>query len=87
LAFGDEGAALEFLQRVSYYRLKGYLLHFERKVTKNTSHAVPPGTTFESVLELYELDRKLRLLMFEAVERIEICFRSAICNTRILIGF
>lgn len=77
----DEAAACAFLDSFSYYRFKGYLLHFERRVPQDQSHAVPAGTTFEQVAELCELDRKLRLLMFEAIERIEIAFRTAICNT------
>lgn len=81
LSFGSEATAVQFLERISFYRLKGYLLHFERKIRDNTTHQVPPGTTFERVIELYELDRRLRLLFFEAHERIEISFRSAISNT------
>lgn len=81
LIVSDEQAVTSFLERVSYFRLKGYLLHFERQIPGNTTHAVPEGTTFEAVMELYELDRKLRLLVFEAVERIEIGFRSSISNT------
>ncbi len=33
---------------------------------------------FESVLDLYTFDRKLRLLMLDAVEQIEVAFRVAI---------
>lgn len=87
LVIHDEVAAVAFLSRVSFFRLKGYLLHFERKhvtsngLADNSAHLVPPGTTFESVLALYELDRELRLLFFEAIEKIEICLRTALANT------
>jgi abortive infection bacteriophage resistance protein len=80
LRFNNEAAAEGFLRHVSYYRLKGYLLHFERKIPNNLHHSLPPGTTFERILEVYELDRKLRLLLFEAIEKIEISFRSNFIN-------
>jgi abortive infection bacteriophage resistance protein len=34
------------------------------------------GTTFDDVLQLYLFDRELRLLIFDALERIEIAFRT-----------
>lgn len=83
LIIESDGLAEEFLERVSFFRLKGYLLHFEKKCPANAeknTHKVPEGTTFNSVMAVYELDRKLRLLMFEAIEKIEICFRSSICS-------
>lgn len=35
-----------------------------------------PGSTFESVLRRYSFDRKLRLLMLDASERLEVSIRS-----------
>lgn len=80
LVVANEGSAEAFLGRVSFYRLKGYLLHFENKVASNKTHKVPADTTFEQVMEVYELDRTLRLLFFEAIEKVEIAFRSSILN-------
>jgi abortive infection bacteriophage resistance protein len=39
-----------------------------------------PGTTFDDILTIYNLDRELRLLCLDAIERIEIALRSAIIN-------
>jgi abortive infection bacteriophage resistance protein len=36
-----------------------------------------PGTTFESVIALYDSDRKLRLLVLDAIERIEVAVRGS----------
>ncbi|MBK9366090.1 MAG: Abi family protein [Deltaproteobacteria bacterium] len=38
------------------------------------------GTTFDHVLDLYVFDRKLRLLIMEALERVEVALRSAWAN-------
>jgi len=81
LTIADETAAAEFLRRVSFYRLKGYLLHFEKKIASNAAHQLPAGTTFEKIAEIYELDRGLRFLFFEAIEKIEIAFRMALIDT------
>lgn len=43
-------------------------------------HTFKPGTTFEQVRLLYDFDRKLRWLILDAVEPIEVAFRSSICN-------
>lgn len=40
----------------------------------------PEGATFESVLRRYTFDRKLRLLMLDAIERLEVSIRSRWSN-------
>ena len=35
-----------------------------------------PGTTWNDINSLYRFDRKLRLLVFDAIERIEIALRT-----------
>lgn len=34
-----------------------------------------PGTTFRQVMDLYVFDKRLRLLMLDAIERIEVALR------------
>ena len=62
-----------FLNRVNYYRLSAYRLPFE-----NAPHTFAPGTRFEHIRDLYVLDHKLRLLIMEAIESIEIATRTAV---------
>ncbi len=38
------------------------------------------GTTFDDVLRLYHFDRKLRLLVLDEIERLEVAIRTVICN-------
>ena len=67
-----------YLSNIGFYRLSAYFLPFEKPSTNGDSrnHQFLPGTTFEQVLSLYVLDRKLRLLIMEVLERIEVAVRT-----------
>lgn len=70
----DDHASAEFyLQHLNYYRLGAYWLPFE---STHVPHAFVPETRFTDVLNLYLFDRNLRLLVLDAIERIEISIRS-----------
>lgn len=64
------------LKSVSYYRLSGYLFPF-----KNPDDSFKPGTNFETVWSLYTFDRQLRLLVLDAIERVEIAVRTNLVYT------
>ena len=67
-----------YLSHIGYYRLSAYWLPFEHPPTENQrrNHLFLPGTTFDDVLNLYIFDRKLRLLVMDAIERIEVAVRT-----------
>lgn len=68
-----------YLAHIGYYRLSAYCLPFEQPSTDpagSRNHQFKPGTTFDQVLGLYIFDRKLRLLVMEAIERIEVAVRT-----------
>lgn len=67
--------AARYLAHINYYRLRAYWLPFEEKA-EGTEHHFKAGTTFNEALTLYLLDRKFRLLVMEAIERLEISFRT-----------
>lgn len=71
----DRGRASRYLTHINYYRLRAYWLPFE-EATGNDEHRFKPGTDFENVLSLYVFDRKFRLLVLEAIERVEVSFRT-----------
>ncbi len=50
-----------------------YWLPFE---ADHASHIFQPGTRFSDVLNLYVFDRELRLLVLDAIERVEVSARS-----------
>lgn len=72
MLFGDEAQATHFLSNVSYYRLKGYW--WDQQV--DASHNLRDGTYFEGIIARYNFDRHLRLILFDAIERIEIALRT-----------
>ncbi|MBU2601025.1 MAG: Abi family protein [Actinobacteria bacterium] len=69
----DAATAQFYLQHLSYYRLSAYWLPFE---ADHVTHRFVPGTRFSDVLNLYVFDRELRLLMLDAIERVEVSARS-----------
>nr|WP_241984766.1 Abi family protein [Cryobacterium adonitolivorans] len=73
----DTAALEQVLCRTSYYRLSGYLWWFQ---TSDASHALREGTTLDDVIRLYEFDAKLRGLLLECVQIVEVWFRSQFTN-------
>ena len=76
MAVRDEALAQHYLNFISYYRLRAYWLPFEVPAANNGDHAFRDGTTFEDVLTLYIFDRELRLLVLDAIERVEVALRA-----------
>lgn len=70
---GDEQLAHHLLSRISYYRLKGYWWDMQ---TDKERHIFKHDACFEEVIARYEYDRELRLILFNAVEAIEIALRT-----------
>jgi len=67
----DNDYCLDVLSRINYYRLSAYLLPF-----KTSGGKYKAGTNIVSIYKLYEYDRKLRNLIFYAIEEIEVYLRS-----------
>lgn len=79
LQITDKERAKRHLSNVSYYRLSAYMLPFkEMDEDGNTKDKFLPGTTWDNIYDLYKFDRKLRLLIFDAIERTEIALRTQI---------
>lgn len=78
LQIQDRTRIFHYLRYIGYYRLSGYFRPFQ--YPNDSSHTFRPGTYFEDILQLYIFDRKLRLLVMDAMERIEVAIRSAVSN-------
>lgn len=78
LSIHDEARAAHFLEAVSFFRLTPYMRPFQ--VPGHPDHVFLPGTGFRQLSQLYDFDRRLRLLLIDAVERVEVAIRSAISN-------
>lgn len=77
LLIPDEHNALFFLNTVSFFRLTPYMRPFQMS---NSEHHFKSGITFNQLTKLYEFDRRLRLLVIDAIERTEVAVRARISN-------
>lgn len=73
--FEDEAKAREILKYINYYRLSNYFEPFS--VSK---HKYEEGTSFNKIMRVYEMDRKLRSILLAALEEVEISLRAVISN-------
>ena len=73
MQFRHEARARHFLINISYYRLKGYW--WDQQIDL-VNHTFKPDTYFEDIIDRYNFDRHLRLILFDAIERIEIALRT-----------
>lgn len=83
LAITDAAAALAALQRIGYYRLVGYWFPLRRPDPNNRTGRLDEfqdGATFELAVDLYNFDRALRLLVLDAIERIEVAVRVDVAH-------
>lgn len=79
---GDEALMRRWLETVGYYRLSAYWLPWELPAASNQtrSKSFPNGTDFSEIVDIYVFDRKLRLLIMEAIDRFEIAVRARWTN-------
>lgn len=76
LIINNEAAAQSYLKNISFYRLRAYTYPFQDN--SNPAHLFIPQVSFEQIIELYVFDRKLRLLLFDVIEKIEVAFRTQV---------
>ena len=76
MTVGNDAVARHYLEFVSYYRLRAYWSIFEISPEDGDAHTFRKGTAFDDVLEVYNFDRELRLLVLDAIERVEVAFRA-----------
>jgi abortive infection bacteriophage resistance protein len=90
LEIEDRDYARHYLVHVGYYRLSGYTLLLETegefvvspkgKASYQRTHTFREAATFSQLINLYDLDRRLRLHVLDAIERLEVAVRNNICN-------
>ena len=75
LKFKDEAKAKELLTNIGYYKLiNAYRIPFMTYVDGN--HTFCDNAYFEDIVELYNFDRSLKTIVFEATTNIEIRIKS-----------
>ncbi len=77
----DKIYAEKKLSQVGYYRLSGFW-HIARKQNPDNtlSEYFLDGILFEDVYKLYIFDKRLRLLLLDIIERLEINIRTIIAH-------
>lgn len=88
LQVSNPAAALDYLERLGYYRLSGYwypMRGIDLAASMAQGRAVrqdrfSPDSRFEDVVRLYVFDKKLRLLALDALERIEMAVRVDVAH-------
>lgn len=79
LIFDDETLAERYLSNISYYRLRAYTYPFQNNTDKAADHRfVRSDIHFSDIIDLYCFDRRLRNLVFNAIEKIEVAVRTRI---------
>lgn len=74
---GDRDELIARLRAVNYYRLSGYLQPYRvLDADGNLTNAYQPGTTLKEVWRRYNFDRRLRIVLLDAIERIEVAVRT-----------
>ncbi len=73
LKIENEELAKKYLSNISYYRLAGYWWSMQENKEK---HIFKPESTFSNVIAIYNFDADLRVLLFNAIEKIEISLRT-----------
>lgn len=73
LCISNEDLAMRRLRECHYYRLMAYRFPF---VCEDDADKFRPGTNFSDIWNLYVFDRRLRLSVLDAIERVETALRS-----------
>jgi len=71
---GSRDALLQCLQSVGYYRMSGYWHIFHE------DNVFADSATIEEVIDIYCFDRQLRLIVLDAIERVEVYFRTQLAH-------
>jgi len=76
LIINNESYAKHKLSIISYYRLSAYFRPFYIRNKENFKN----NTTFENIIKLYYFDEKLRKIIFNKLENIEVFLRTKIID-------
>ena len=76
LIIKNESYAKHKLSIINYYRLSAYFRPFYVRGEENFKN----NTTFEDIIKLYYFDKKLRKIIFDKLENIEVFFRTKIID-------
>lgn len=77
LHFSNKTLASQYLQNVSYYRLRAFTYPFQDNINPLADHVfLRNDIDFDDIIDLYVFDRRLRNLVFNELEKIEVAVRT-----------
>ena len=83
LIISDKASLVNILSNVNYYRLSGYWYPFLERNKKTNKENFIEGTTIEQILDRYFFDKKLKFIVMQALEIIEV----SVLRTRMVEAF
>lgn len=77
LSIPDHERAKKYLGTIGYFRLTGYMYHLQES---DGSHKFKNDVCFNDIILHYHFDKKLRAIVSEYLERIEVALRSKLTD-------
>lgn len=75
----NDAEAAEYIKSIGYYRLSAYMYPYLKDPKEN--HIYQDNVSFnDDILMLYRFDKKLKMLLLNEMEKIEVAVRSAVVN-------
>ena len=78
LTIDNHEQATQYLTHIGYNRFSAYLYPF--LLQPKEEHRFKADSNFTSAMSLYRFDKKLRMFLFNEIEKIEVALRSCIAN-------
>lgn len=75
LTIENDADAILQLERISYFRLADYWRPLE---TNKVTHQFAEGSSFSEVVKYYNFDKELKVLLFTAIQTIEVAVRAKV---------
>lgn len=83
LQVSNDAEALKSLERFGYYRLSGYFYPLRKTKPIGESGRLSEfieGASFDLVVQLAQFDKKLRILVLDGIETVEVAIRVAVAH-------
>ena len=79
LIIDDMDSAMNYLSKISYYRLRAYTYPFQDNENPEADHRfIRDDIHLSEIMRLYYFDKKLRNLIFKVLEEVEVALRARI---------
>jgi abortive infection bacteriophage resistance protein len=73
----NENLLSKAIDEIGFFRLLGYMYPFQKDAD---SHEFGKGTSDNDILNCYKFDKRLRRILLEAIETLEVAIKASICN-------